>query len=297
MPSSCDGSPRTLHHARTGATARRRRGRLAVAADLDTRLIALARASDFAIETLLRQPDLLLRLAADPDARATAAAGAARRRTATDWPALLRRYRAAESTRLIWRDVLGLDDVDDTLAGSTRLAEACLQLGAGRAGSRVRAAPRRGARPRRQRAAAGGVRPGQARRRRAELQLRRRPGLRLRARRRVRRRARARGRGTTSRASASSWPSCSTKSPPTASAIASTCACVRTATPAAWRWSFAAMEQYFQREGRDWERYAWQKARPVAGDIDGRRALPRERCARSSIAATSTTARSTACAR
>src|SRR5690606_25013198 len=26
--------------------------------------------------------------------------------------------------------------------------------------------------------------------------------------------------------------------------------------------SFSAMEQYFQREGRDWERYAWQKARP-----------------------------------
>ncbi|HEX6833525.1 MAG TPA: bifunctional [glutamate--ammonia ligase]-adenylyl-L-tyrosine phosphorylase/[glutamate--ammonia-ligase] adenylyltransferase, partial [Rudaea sp.] len=31
--------------------------------------------------------------------------------------------------------------------------------------------------------------------------------------------------------------------------------------------SFAAMEQYYQREGRDWERYAWIKARPVAGDI------------------------------
>lgn len=30
--------------------------------------------------------------------------------------------------------------------------------------------------------------------------------------------------------------------------------------------SFAAMEEYFQREGRDWERYAWVKARPVAGD-------------------------------
>ena len=30
--------------------------------------------------------------------------------------------------------------------------------------------------------------------------------------------------------------------------------------------SFAAMEQYYQREGRDWERYAWIKARPVAGD-------------------------------
>ncbi|MEE7561555.1 glutamine-synthetase adenylyltransferase, partial [Xanthomonas sp. Kuri4-2] len=32
--------------------------------------------------------------------------------------------------------------------------------------------------------------------------------------------------------------------------------------------SFAGMDQYFQREGRDWERYAWLKARAVAGDID-----------------------------
>ncbi|WP_049623098.1 bifunctional [glutamate--ammonia ligase]-adenylyl-L-tyrosine phosphorylase/[glutamate--ammonia-ligase] adenylyltransferase [Frateuria defendens] len=30
--------------------------------------------------------------------------------------------------------------------------------------------------------------------------------------------------------------------------------------------SFAAMEQYYQSEGRDWERYAWIKARPVAGE-------------------------------
>ncbi|MGH8125253.1 MAG: bifunctional [glutamate--ammonia ligase]-adenylyl-L-tyrosine phosphorylase/[glutamate--ammonia-ligase] adenylyltransferase, partial [Rhodanobacteraceae bacterium] len=38
--------------------------------------------------------------------------------------------------------------------------------------------------------------------------------------------------------------------------------------------SFAAMEQYYQREGRDWERYAWIKARPVAGDLTaGRRLL------------------------
>ena len=32
--------------------------------------------------------------------------------------------------------------------------------------------------------------------------------------------------------------------------------------------SFAALEQYYQREGRDWERYALIKARPVAGDIE-----------------------------
>jgi len=32
--------------------------------------------------------------------------------------------------------------------------------------------------------------------------------------------------------------------------------------------SLAAMEQYYQREGRDWERYALIKARPVAGDCN-----------------------------
>jgi len=31
--------------------------------------------------------------------------------------------------------------------------------------------------------------------------------------------------------------------------------------------SFSALEQYYQREGRDWERYALIKARPVAGDL------------------------------
>ncbi|MEE8496252.1 MAG: glutamine-synthetase adenylyltransferase, partial [Xanthomonadales bacterium] len=31
--------------------------------------------------------------------------------------------------------------------------------------------------------------------------------------------------------------------------------------------SMASMEQYYQREGRDWERYALVKARPVAGDL------------------------------
>ena len=36
---------------------------------------------------------------------------------------------------------------------------------------------------------------------------------------------------------------------------------------------FSAMEQYYQREGRDWERYAWIKARPVAGDRTAGREL------------------------
>jgi [glutamine synthetase] adenylyltransferase / [glutamine synthetase]-adenylyl-L-tyrosine phosphorylase len=33
--------------------------------------------------------------------------------------------------------------------------------------------------------------------------------------------------------------------------------------------SFSAMEDYYQREGRDWERYAWIKARPISGDLAG----------------------------
>ncbi|MGD9021673.1 MAG: glutamine-synthetase adenylyltransferase, partial [Lysobacterales bacterium] len=37
--------------------------------------------------------------------------------------------------------------------------------------------------------------------------------------------------------------------------------------------SFSALEQYYQREGRDWERYALIKARPVAGDIRAGREL------------------------
>ncbi len=37
--------------------------------------------------------------------------------------------------------------------------------------------------------------------------------------------------------------------------------------------SFAAMEQYYQNEGRDWERYAWIKARPVAGDLQAGKQL------------------------
>ncbi|MES1955297.1 bifunctional [glutamate--ammonia ligase]-adenylyl-L-tyrosine phosphorylase/[glutamate--ammonia-ligase] adenylyltransferase [Salinisphaera hydrothermalis] len=39
--------------------------------------------------------------------------------------------------------------------------------------------------------------------------------------------------------------------------------------------SIGAMEQYYQAHGREWERYAWIKARAVAGDIDGGKRLIR----------------------
>ena len=80
----------------------------------------VAIASDFAIDTLQRQPGLLKALLAD-DGAAVRPAPALDADAPAGWPRLLRLYRAAESTRLAWRDVLGLDDIDDTLTGSTRL--------------------------------------------------------------------------------------------------------------------------------------------------------------------------------
>jgi len=40
--------------------------------------------------------------------------------------------------------------------------------------------------------------------------------------------------------------------------------------------SFEATEHYYQTHGRDWERYAWIKARPVAGDLAAGRSLLRD---------------------
>ena len=89
------------------------------------RLLAIT--SDFAIDTLCRQPALLSHLtqegcpplplpALDP-------------LQPSEWQQRLRRYRTAASTRLIWRDLAGLDDVPATLAGATALAEDCLGIG------------------------------------------------------------------------------------------------------------------------------------------------------------------------
>ena len=89
--------------------------------DLRERLARLAIASDFAVETLVRQPGLLATLDAPAQPAPVLPPGAD-----ADWPGQLRRWRAAESTRLVWRDLAGLDSVEDTLAGSTAIAEQAL---------------------------------------------------------------------------------------------------------------------------------------------------------------------------
>lgn len=89
-------------------------------------LARLALASDFAIDALARQPELLAQLQAD--AGSPVAAPMLEPHAQGDWARLLRRYRQAESTRLVWRDVVEGADVEEILAGSSALAETCLRL-------------------------------------------------------------------------------------------------------------------------------------------------------------------------
>src|SRR5690606_11061226 len=233
--------------------------------DLCQRVARVAMASDFAIGTLRRQPELLAHLAAadpaplplpvldplQPDA----------------WAGELRRFRSAASTRLVWRDVLGLDDVDATLAGSTRLAEQCLAVAlealerefAGRHGV-VRDA--QGTPQRLVVFGLGKLGGGElnfssdidlvyayphdgesdGRRALAAEEYFARLGQRL-----ARLLDELTADGFCHRVDLRLRPFGN------AGRVA---------------WSFAAMDQYFQREGRDWERYAWLKARAVAGDVE-----------------------------
>lgn len=234
--------------------------------ELIQRCRTVAIVSDFAIATLARQTDLLSRLAQN-DSLAPAPLPELHADNRDDWPMLLRRYRTAESSRLIWRDALGLDDVVDTLAGSTRLAEDCLQtalqalesefaqrygqvrspegevqrlvvFGLGKLGGGelnfssdvdlVYAYPENGE--------SDGARSLHAEDYFARL------GQQL-----------AKLLDETTVDGFSHRVDLRLRPFGNAGRVAL---------------SFAAMDQYFQREGRDWERYAWLKARPVAGDIE-----------------------------
>lgn len=225
----------------------------------------VAIASDLAIDTLLRQPGLLPRLIEGAAPQAPPVLTAENR---ADWPALLRRYRTAESTRLVWRDVVGLDVVDHTLAGATALAEICLRTAL--AALEADFAQRHGC-----------VRDKQGRPQQLVVY-----GLgKL-------------GGGELNFSSdidlVYAYDCDGDSDGPRPLAAETYYARLGqhlaklldevTADGFSHRvdlrlrpygnvgrvaWSFAAMEQYFQHEGRDWERYAWQKARPVAGDIAG----------------------------
>ncbi|MCX7041288.1 MAG: glutamine-synthetase adenylyltransferase, partial [Gammaproteobacteria bacterium] len=226
------------------------------------RLSRLALASDFAIDTLVSQPRLLATL--DQPAEAPPPYDPAQE---AQWPGLLRRWRAAESTRLVWRDVLGLDSVDETLAGSSWIAGQALDAALQVASTQVR------------------IRHGELRDEAGKPQSLVVFGLgKL-------------GGGELNFSSdidliyAFAEHGISDGDRPldaenyftrvgqrlaqllgevTAEGFSHRVDLRLRPFGASGRLalSFAAMEQYYQREGRDWERYAWIKARAVAGDIE-----------------------------
>lgn len=225
------------------------------------RLQRLALVSDFAIDTLCRQPGLPdtlgqplqppPRLSDEPEA---------------DWPMRLRRWRAAESTRLIWRDVQGLDTVEQTLAGSSQIAGQALVAALDAIQDSM--ANRHG----RVRDRAGNVQSlvvfGLGKLGGAELNFSSDVDL-------VYAYPEA-GESDGSRClDAEAWfTRVGQRLLQLLGDVTADGFCHRVdlrlrpfGSSGRLALSFAAMEQYFQREGRDWERYAWIKARPVAGDI------------------------------
>lgn len=266
---------------RTHAIAERALARLRAASPEHARALAAPRfadacaavaiVSDFALDTLLRQPALLARLA-DDDGASPLPLPALTPDAQTEWPTLLRRYRHAESTRLIWRDTHGLDTLDDTLAATTRLAETCLRLAldaleptfAQRFGV-VRDANDA---PVRLVVFALGKLGGGELNFSSDIDL-------VYAYAHEGESAPEAGRSGRALAAEDYFARLGQQLAKLLDETTAEGFCHRVdlrlrpfGSAGRLALSFNALEQYFQREGRDWERYAWQKARPVAGDID-----------------------------
>jgi glutamate-ammonia-ligase adenylyltransferase len=238
-------------------------------AGVDEHLERVLLASDFAWTSFLNDPFLLdaelVRLVGDPR-HADARAGVLQAPGDDEaFRAALHRFRTREALRLIWRDVNRLDSIEDTLAGSTMLAEACLEAALTRAEAGV--AARHGVlhaadgKPQRLVVLALGKLGG------AELNFSSDIDLVF--------AYREAGRSNGGR------PLEAEQYFTRVGRQLVALLAERSADGYAWRvdlrlrpfgnagrlaLSFAAMEHYYQREGRDWERYAWIKARPVAGD-------------------------------
>ncbi|KAF1712015.1 bifunctional [glutamate--ammonia ligase]-adenylyl-L-tyrosine phosphorylase/[glutamate--ammonia-ligase] adenylyltransferase [Pseudoxanthomonas kalamensis DSM 18571] len=230
--------------------------------DTLSRLIA---ASDFALETLCRQPQRLPELLRD--ASAPLPLPDLPEGLPDEWPGLLRQHRAAESLRLIWRDVVEGADVEDILAGSSRLAEQCLQAAlTALEGEFVR---RHGTvrtvdgTPQRLVVFALGKLGGGELNFSSDIDL-------------VYAYPEG-GQSDGARALAAEdyfarlgQRLARLLDEPTVDGFCHRVDLRLRPFGGAGRvaMSFAGMDQYFQREGRDWERYAWMKARAVAGDIE-----------------------------
>lgn len=230
-------------------------------AALRARLEQLALASDFAVDTLCSQPGLLAGVDGPPLPPPVP-------ESLQDpaWPGRLRRWRAGESARLVWRDVFALDDVEATLAGSTRIAEqaleAALSLSAAQVGERHGELRDSEGRPQALVVFALGKLGGGELNFSSDVDLiyaYAEPGS---------------SEGARPLDAEAYFTRIGQRLAALLGEVSAEGFCHRVdlrlrpfGASGRLALSFAAMEQYYQREGRDWERYAWVKARPVAGDI------------------------------
>ena len=230
----------------------------------ETALARLALASDFAIDALVRQPELLGQLQAD--ASAPVAVPMLETANQAEWARLLRRYRQAESTRLVWRDVVEGADVEEILAGSSALAETCLRLALDALEADF--ARRFGV----VRDAAGAVQRlvvfGLGKLGGRELNFSSDIDLVYAY------EHEGESDGARSLHAQDYFARLGQQLAKLLDEVTADGFCHRVdlrlrpfGNAGRVALSFAAMELYFQREGRDWERYAWQKARCVAGDV------------------------------
>jgi glutamate-ammonia-ligase adenylyltransferase len=223
-------------------------------------LARLAEVSDFAVEVLVQQPGLLasldeplqpLHLPADAE---------------SEWPIRIRRWRRAQSLKLIWRDVAGIDGVEQTLAASTWIAEQALQAGFTAIDTLLRQSH-------------GTVRDEHgAEQHMTVLGLGKLGGGELNFSSDVDLVYAFSGHGMSDGARPIAAETYFTRlgqrlanllDEVTADGFCHRVDLRLRPFGASGRLllSFNAMEQYFQSAGRDWERYAWLKARPVAGDV------------------------------
>ena len=238
-------------------------------AGVDDHLLSVLLASDFAYHSFLREPQLLgpdfLQLMSDPrhaDARAGVFVEAS---DTVEMRRLLRRFRLREALRLIWRDVTGADSVETTLAGASVLAETCLEAALRSAEALVaeRHGVVRDARGRAQRMVVLGLGKlgGGELNFSSDIDI-------------VFAFAEHGDSDGTRPLDATAYYARVGQSLVGLLADHSVDGYVYRVdlrlrpfgSAGRLALSFNAMEQYFQREGRDWERYAWIKARPVAGD-------------------------------
>jgi glutamate-ammonia-ligase adenylyltransferase len=229
------------------------------------KLRRLAVASDFAMATLAAQPGLIERLHADDGATPLPLPVLAADQP-DEWPRLLRRYRHAVSTVLAWRDIVAGDPVEAIIAGSTALADACLRIAleALEAGFAARYGVVRDTDGEVQRLVVFGMGKlgGGELNFSSDIDLvyaYEREGV---------------SDGARALDAQDYFARLGQQLAKLLNETTADGFCHRVdlrlrpfGNAGRVALSFAAMELYFQREGRDWERYAWQKARPVAGDL------------------------------